>query len=294
MDLRPRSSAELVDAAVRLLRRHHAQFLMVAAIGVAPFAGTILVGRGMGSGTAGAVLSVAAAAATAWMLVVDSALHIVAADAYHGRAPSATRALGATLSRVGAVLATRVTRLLIAVTITVLAALAYGTVMNAMGSALPVRSVVEWLGAALFLATVLGVALALSRFTMTPAALLLEELPIGAAFHRGAALARGRIPHVALAMALVWVPTAAVAFGMLVVLGVFDADGWLVIVMVVVVFGAAEPLSRVLATLQYFDLRIRKEGYDIELLAATLRPPPVAAPGGAMPTLPAEGPASTF
>lgn len=50
------------------------------------------------------------------------------------------------------------------------------------------------------------------------------------------------------------------------------------------------PFLACVATVLYYDLRIRKEGFDIELLAEELRYPPLAALGPFLPPAPAFGP----
>lgn len=313
MDLRPRGSAELVDVSVRLLRRHHAQLAMMSAMGAVPLVIALsLVGRsGRAAGGAGplTVLSaLLAAAAGAWFLTVDSAIYLVAADAYHGRPPTVAGALGMVLSRIGAVLVARSLRAILSIGATVLSFFAYAFVLGTASALLRRLPVITTLSITLFLASAMGLALVLARYVSVPMALLVEgATPLGS-FRRSLALARGSVPRVALTLALVWLPTAAIALGTLVALGVLDAGGWVATAVFALLFGMAQPLTRVVAVLAYYDLRIRKEGYDIEVLAAstprpaaasaTAAPSPDAARGGLAggpgATLQGDRPAATF
>ncbi len=53
---------------------------------------------------------------------------------------------------------------------------------------------------------------------------------------------------------------------------------------------AVLPFLVSVVTVLYFDLRIRKEGFDVELLAQDLNYPPLAALGPFLPPAPAFGP----
>ncbi|HEX6535973.1 MAG TPA: hypothetical protein VF041_15360 [Gemmatimonadaceae bacterium] len=290
MDLRPRGSAELVDVSVRLLRRHHARFAMMAAMGAVPLVLALgLVGRTGASGIAGWPAIGAAAlavAAFAWCVVVDTALSLVAADAYHGRTPSVAGALGAVFARLGAVVVARSLRGVLSLIATVLTITAYGFGVGALGAALPYPPFLDTIGILGAVAAVAALALVLSQFVPVPMALLVERTGPFESFERAHALTRGMTRRVACTLALVWAPTAAIAVGTLVALAALDANGWVVTVVFALFFGAAQPLTRVVAVLAYYDLRIRKEGYDIEMLAAAtpLRAP---APVGGSPVAPA-------
>lgn len=272
MDLRPRGSAELVDAGVRLLRRHHARFAMMAAMGAVPLVLALgLVGRSGRGGIVGWPIIAAAALAVAagvWCLVVDTAICLVAADAYHGRTPSVAGALGAVFGRLGAVMVARSLRGILTAIATALTFTVYVIAAGALGAALPYPPILDAILILGAVAAVVALALVLAQLVPVPMALLVERAGPFESFERAHALTRGMTWRVACTLALVWAPTAAIALGTLVALAVLDVNGSVVTAVFALFFGAAQPLTRVVAVLAYYDLRIRREGYDIEVLAA--------------------------
>ena len=158
------------------------------------------------------------------------------------------------------------------------------------GSAL--RNAVGFLGRLVFLtlatSLVVGVGtlflvvpgmILLSGLIVATPALVIENLPdAGGAMRRSWSLSRGfrgkLLTAYALALLLLLVP--AIAIGALAgMLGVSQetSAGLLVVSIIVSLFQILIfPFVYVVTTILYYDLRVRKEGFDLEMLASTLQP----------------------
>ena len=104
-----------------------------------------------------------------------------------------------------------------------------------------------------------------------------EGLPAGAAITRSRELVRGRIGHILVTMLLVWLILAALGFGFLIVFTLLVATlgtsavtspiiGMIVQLLLVPVF----PLVGVVATMLYYDLRVRSDGADVAAMIDAL------------------------
>lgn len=135
-------------------------------------------------------------------------------------------------------------------------------------------------GVGLVLLVIPGVIL-LCGLVLTPPALVLEDLPGGApAMARSWALSRGHRGRIlaALTVALVLLLIPGLALGGLAAAGVGATMAEETLALVAMVVTAVlqvlvYPYFYVLTTVLYYDLRVRKEGLDLEMLArALLRP----------------------
>jgi hypothetical protein len=148
-----------------------------------------------------------------------------------------------------------------------------GRVGSLIGASI-LRSIVIFLG--LILLIVPGLFMIVATFAV-PMAIVVEGHPVGASFTRARQLAETNFWHVARTLALLCVVVFALFIGLSVVLGILIA-----------VFGTAGerfldpilnvglivlyPLFSVGGTLLYYDLRIRTEGLDLEMMLETLDP----------------------
>lgn len=116
---------------------------------------------------------------------------------------------------------------------------------------------------------------------LTPAALVLEDVPGGtAAMGRSWELTRGFRLKIfgALVVAVTLIIIPGIALGALAV-GTSDANMTATMVSVIamiiqsVLQILAYPFFYVLTTVLYYDLRVRKEGFDLEMLATSLQSP---------------------
>ena len=252
-ELRPLSIGEILDTAFQLYRRH---FVTVATIGVVctaiPLAIDVYVEA---SGGRMAHLGLAAFSAILLMVlnsIATAATVFVVSEGYLGRQVGA----GGSLQRAGPF----VGRL-------ILAQILY--------------SILAFFG---FLLFIIPGFIVLVGMSLTAPALVLEDLPTSvAALRRSWALTRGArwkmigifIPL----MLLLVIPMIAVTFvaGLLAALGglAIGSEGAMAGILGAALAGLIQmlvyPLFNCALTVAYYDQRIRKEGFDLELLAERLR-----------------------
>ncbi len=240
--LRPRTGAEIIDAAFQLFRTHYTQLVTLTAVTFAPY----MIVQFLLLGGRRAVMSPGRTVATLSLLLValiigslsDAATMIAVADGYLGRAVDAGAALRQTF-----------------------------------GQALPIvlASLRKWifvgLGFALFLAP--GIYL-LAQYFAVPAVIVLEKRGVGDAFRRTRELSKGEKGKIlgTLGLAtLVYFIFQLIVGGMLTSMTGNEMIGTLLQqVFTILVY----PLISVISTLMYYDVRIRKEAYDIEVMSAEL------------------------
>jgi hypothetical protein len=247
LELRPRSGSEIVDAAFRLLRPHYGAFLLLSALSYVP---SLLIQLAQISALreleAGATL---AAVSPPWALYLlalpfygftESAHTALASDAYrNGEA------------RVGEALRVALRRALPATGALVLVALA--------------------IGAGLLLLVVPGLYLVLRLYT-TLASTVLDGLGPAAAMSRTWARTRGRTQHMLATVGLTMLLYLVLFMGAGFVAGIATVLGGPIVGLALqaVVTVLAYPMVPLIATLLYYDLRIRSEGYDLEVMSEQL------------------------
>lgn len=245
--MRPRSPTELLDASFRFLRAYYPSLVTVMAIVFLPQLLTrALLPESIGAPIAVvvALLSVPAATGAAFLAVSDAYLT--------GRIQP-----GDVLVRVRA-------RIL-----TLLAASIIQNVMIVIG----------------FVLLFVPGFIALAWTFAAPAAVVLEGLDSADAIRRSRQLARGYVGHVLKTLVLAGLIYSALTLAFFIpVTMVFAAGSRAAEVTRVILQIVFYPLVAVATTLLYYDLRIRKEGLDIELMAAETGDPladPLARPAGA-------------
>lgn len=233
--LRPRSATEIVDAAFRIYGAHYTALLTATAVAFAP----------------GLIAKLLLPAETDWVgelfqnllgVIADGAVIAIVSEAYLGRAADARTGLGALRGRMGALLWASIGRNLL-------------------------------IGIGLVLLIVPGLIAVAWTFAM-PMAIVLEGCDADDAFGRARELARGHVGRILATLALLIVlffillmTIAAVLGGAGAVFGMGDGlDGVFGDVALIVTY----PLLSVGGTLLYYDLRIRKEGFDLEVMAREL------------------------
>jgi hypothetical protein len=112
-----------------------------------------------------------------------------------------------------------------------------------------------------------------SRFFAVTPALVLERVSLGTAFGRASALSKSRKWHIILTMGLVFIIYLVVAFGIVLTAQLLGSLVMQVIVMAVFTI-IGYPVVAITGTVLYYDLRIRSEGLDIELMAGALESAP--------------------
>lgn len=243
---RPRSASELVDATVQLLRGDYLQYVMLMGIAYIPWLLVLLlVGQlGNADATVGVGTVVSFLAAMLWFTLIDGVMTVAASERYLGREVDVPAALRQAARCAGPLL--------------------YASLMK-WGSVI--------IGV-IFL--VVPGAYFLARFFAASQVVMLEGLGGSAALGRSSQLSEGLKRHILKALSLVLI----IYFGMeigwaLVLTAIFGqpTEGVMMLgqqVLSVVFTVLVYPFLSVAQTLLYYDVRIRREGYDIELMAREL------------------------
>lgn len=249
--LRPRSGPELIDAAVSLTRRHIGPFVTLAAINVMLDAAATALRLTMAPGAAelsgASVLALVLQFATGGIMA--GALTRAASDAYLRGGAEAGIALRAALRRWWTLAWT--------------------------GAAMGILVAIG-----LMLLVVPGLLLVARYFAVAPA-IVLEERGGWAAFRRSHELAAGRVWKLFLTVGIAFVLYFALMLGAELVFERLVGDDWASTVANATLGVLIVPALSALAVVAYYDARIEREAFDLELLAAgTASPAPAAPPAG--------------
>jgi hypothetical protein len=282
---RPRSASEIVDAGFQLLRRDYRSFVTITAVTYAPVLVVLLVlQRALGVTMREPnvrYLMASVVLTLLWYSLSAGALTFAAADAYAGRAVDPVLALRRGLSRMPATLVA-----MLAVYVAVAVSLGLVGVLVPFAAVgvrlLPLPVLIVGGIAAFGLLTALALYL-LTRWFAVPAAHLLEDTGPFAGMRRSWRLSDDSKWRLFGTLLLVWVIYFVLTIGLSV------AGAILQNVAIQQVMGALAavlvyPLLPVTMTVLYYDARIRREGYDIDLLERELG---AASPGTTSPEQPA-------
>lgn len=275
--IRPRSTTEILDAAFQLFRRAFVPLVMLGAIGFLPFMAITVGFLAVGNTPEPAVfvaLFIFFLPALLWYSVADAAMILVTSEMYRERPispgaalrtvlPQAGRILLASLGKYGFMFGGFIVFVLIGSIISALLGLVLkvsnSTVFIAIFSIILVLFSFAWM------------LYAASRFFAVPAAVVLENIGARAAISRTRALSLGVTGRICKVLVL-----TALLIGIAVVV---------VSIAVIIPFGAASlaanvlsslfnmliyPFFSVVTALLYYDVRVRKEGYDLELMEQDL------------------------
>jgi hypothetical protein len=298
---RPRSATEIVDAAIQLGRRHYAPLVTLGALVAVPglVLGLVVVwlmpqpaqvnaDLGAAAGDMGLALLVSLVS-MCWLFVGFGALVSSAATAYvEGRALEPMDALRRALRRAGTLIGAHLAASLLIALVVGAGLLALGIVAGlvvagmgiATGGA-PRGPTAAAIGIIAGVVTVAGMSIgglfAWARFANVTAVVMLEGSGAFAALGRSNALVRGhswRVIGVVGMMMVLYVVTylSMWALGFLFVRSA-EISGNIAGVLVVAVY----PFMGSLLALLYYDLRIRREGFDLELMARALESAPAEA-----------------
>jgi hypothetical protein len=279
--IRPRSAIEIVDASVSLFRANFKTLAVIALAGSVPFIAAIIAGVGMfgairnpvgfmgnpmmflpGMFGFGIVMLV-------WMAVVDGAMTFAAAEAYHGRHPTPADAFRGAIGKGLSLVGGNLLRMLIIGGVGGVAALA----VVLLAKATPVVAVI--LGFGVF---VLAIHLLARTFAIT-SAIVIENQSAVEGINRSFALSKDatlRIVGVALLCLIIY--WFAQMISMMVVQGVIKLVLQSPIVAAVAGNLAAMliyPFLNVAIMVLYYDQRVRKEGYDLDVLTSAMPAPAV-------------------
>ncbi len=245
--LRPRSTTELIDAAVQLLRQHYMEIVTASAIFLIPafilrlFLPDMRSGR-LPSGDQLLLLVVGTVITVMFSIVSTAAVVVVISDSYLGREISIVSAVQRVIARFWSV----------------------------FGAAL-LQSILTGIGLVFF---IIPGFLCLAWFFAGTVVVVVEGKTAWAALMRSRQLAAGsvgRILGVLFLTGLIVATIEIIALFLLGIAGVFihattalaTLGGNLASLLIY-------PFFTVVITLLYYDLRIRKEGFDLEMMATEL------------------------
>ena len=246
LSLRPRSAAELIDAAFRMYRQYFTGFITLSALVYLPaFVLGVVVGRltpmiedmqpGPTFGLLGALILMAC-----WYAIMEAALSIAASDRYLGNEIEPGRALRDALSRAGSLVAAK----------------------------LWTWFLMFW---GFFFFVFPGVYF-FARYFAIPQTMLFERIGVGRGLSRSSQLSKGEKWKAIKSLGMIWLIFLAVSMGIGLMLAPEPGTSPSILSQLFssIVSIIAYPLVPITATLLYYDVRIRREGYDIEVMSAGL------------------------
>jgi hypothetical protein len=277
--LRPRSATEIIDTSFQLLRQYYFQLVALAIVALLPYmALQFLVSTTRTTSVTAVALVVVQVLCT---MAAEGAIVVAVSDSYLVGRVEVGGTLAHTLARLLAILGVAIARALLVgcavIPVAIVAAMVMAGGMAAAGGAsgatVAIASVV--LIAALMIPAVY---VGLRTFAAT-AVLLLERTSVGGAIARAWHLADGEIRRIGFALGLAWLLYFVLFFVFTMIAGLLigrNAD--LLAILTAVILAFAYPLIGVVTTLLYYDLRVRHEGFDLEVMARELEPHPTPLP----------------
>ncbi|MEP6690267.1 MAG: hypothetical protein ABJD07_03870 [Gemmatimonadaceae bacterium] len=297
--VRPRSASEIIDAAIQLFREHFTPMLVISAVASLP---SLLVGvynaivflPVFASGVIAQRQLQALArfyglffVSYAWFVVVSGAVVLVAAAAYEGRTLAPVDALRTTFSRAHRILGAAVLKWIVVgffaflgIVVASITAAAFELLTG--GSMITSRGAIDPAAAGIFLlvmllAVGLGVALAarpFARYFGFLPAIMLENTTARGALLRSKTLAAGSYLKILGTLVATYVIYLIIAFTAVGLMRLFTFKPLAQQLVSGLLATLVSPILTITVTLLYFDLRIQREGYDLELLATKLGDPP--------------------
>jgi hypothetical protein len=238
-----------VDAAVQLFRHNFKAILTVSGIGMAPY---IVIRPLLANitgpdaeviGSAGVFTTFAVMFLTSlWFSLAGAAIIAAAAQAYRGETVDVGAAFGEVFARPFSIL--------------------YGAILK--GLAVFLGAILLLVGALYFYAT----------YFALPTTIVVEKLSGSQGVERARQLASGYRWHALKPLALMWILYMVVygAAGLIAVMLLGADNPVMVDIFSMIITTVIYPIISITEMLVYFDIRIRKEGYDVEVMAAQLDP----------------------
>ena len=242
--LRPRSATELVDAAFQVYRRAPLQFMVALAVVYVPWLVIRLVldiNIDPAAIPPPSTIITLAVAAISIYAIAGGAITAVARDVYLDlpvNVPEAFR-----------VVATRLVTLILASVVTVVL-----MTISAFFLLIPALYVI-------------------ARFAVVRQVIMLEDAGTGRALSRSSALSVGLKMHILGTLALIVLLLIAVNVGAGLLIGIIPSRV-IVNVLSTALSVVVGPILGIAETVLYFDLRIRREGFDVEYLVGRDAAPP--------------------
>lgn len=231
--LRRPAATEIVDAAFHLFRRAPVPYLLATAVVTTPW--TILAMLIGPTDEAPIRAAIMVLASSLMALIAGAASTVITADLYQGRPPDAMAALALVARRFPAV----------------------------AGMAI-VKGLFNMVGLVLFL---VGLLYTWPRTVPMTPALIIEGIGPGASFQRASELTRDNKRWILKPMLLMLFVYILVSFSAGAVQFVTENHVVLAVVQALVAL-VMTPFYAIVETLIYYDLRVRREGLDLEMMAA--------------------------
>jgi hypothetical protein len=265
IEIRPRRATELVDASFQLLRRYYPQLVTVSAITMSPGVLVRILARDTMSNpqkmtaNPGPLFAVGLAAVLC-VTVCDAVLTIAVSDGYLNGEIDLARAFGTGMRKIIAVFLASFFRGLLVL----LAALVVGVSVPIVAALkMPVLFVLI-----VPLAIWLIVYVLLRTFAIIPV-VVLENVGANTSMTRTLALSRDCAAHIFFSLGLAFF-LYFIFSGIISALGITlltpATAGIIGAVLIIPIY----PLLTVVSTMLYYDLRIRKEGFDLEIMSREL------------------------
>lgn len=262
--LRPRSATEIVDASFRVLRQCYLQLAAVAAVILLPYIILVVlvganpadVSRVLGLN---AILLLSAA-------VIEGAIVVAVSESYLNGTTRVAEALASAAKRFPALIGVAILRSIVVGFGVAALVLIPGIVLGVLFRSNPLA-----MGILLFLLAIVPTFYLMLRTMFMTAVLMLERTGVVESVGRSWNLAGGQMWRVLLTMLLAWV----IYFGLFFILSLavnllLSRNPTVSAVLSAIVMCFAYPFVGVVTTLLYYDLRVRKEGFDLEIMTEQL------------------------
>ena len=262
--LRARSVTEIVDAAFQLYRRDALEYILVTAVAYSPILIAQLMlfgalGRGNAAvdfGTFGPLWFVLVILGFIGYAVMVAVVSKFSSEVYLGRSPDLAAIIRTALPKVFPLIG---------------ASLVFGLLVS-LGIFLFAISIAVWgpvTGSIGFLLAVVWALWVVARYFAVFQLIILENRGVIESFSRAAALSRGQRGHVILTLFLVILIVTVVAIAVMTVAALLPSQMAAGVVQMIYTV-VAYPLIGIAQMILYYDLRIRAEGYDIEVMTGAL------------------------
>lgn len=275
-EIRPRRATELVDASFQLLRRFYPPLLTVSAIAMAPGVflrillrnelsdpTAMLTNRGAAFGTV--------ALSTLCIAIADAVLIVAASEGYLEGNVDLARALSAGASRMFSVIVAMLLRSLVIFSIVVVLGIFAAVLIPKIASTGSTAGSTMGIGLVVLLMPFLfwWLIYAGLRTFAVAAAVLLERSGPASALGRSWRLSKDCVAHIFFSLGLAWLLYFVIAL-IATTIGAMVLSTSLTGILSAILIIPIYPLLAVVSTLLYYDLRIRKEGFDLEMMSKDL------------------------
>lgn len=240
-DFRPRSNSEILDAAFEIYRRHFTVFLAINIFAAIPVAISTYLGQSaiLLQQPDGLVTSSLVRFLSAFITpFTEGAMTCAASAAYLGMPVDLELSIRAAFRRPGRLFVAMFTKWILLV-----------------------------FGLILFIAPGLIV---FKRYFAIPMTVLFEDTTVGDAISRSRELSNGNGKRIFALVGGVFIFTLLITMFVTQAIGSISHGPALTAVVTLLAAAAISPFSTIVVTLLYYDIRIRREGYDIELMTQAL------------------------